>query len=97
MSFALVLSASRQARFRPRTIQSSFLARPAFVVTSSSSISPISARAMSQEYKLKSVTSLDLKPGDKQEVELEGLPDAKVLLLNAGGKVQAIAPRCTRA
>lgn len=50
---------------------------------------------MSQEYKLKSVTSLDLKPGDKQEVELEGLPDAKVLLLNAGGKVQAIAPRCT--
>jgi len=47
-----------------------------------------------QEFKLKGVTSLDLKPGDKQEVEVEGL-DAKVLLLNAGGKVQAVGPKCT--
>ncbi|KAK3317143.1 cytochrome P450 [Cercophora scortea] len=45
---------------------------------------------MAQEYKLKGVTSLDLKPGEKQEVEVEGL-EAKVLLLNAGGTVQAIA------
>ncbi|KAK3682978.1 cytochrome P450 [Podospora appendiculata] len=43
---------------------------------------------MAQEYKLKGVTSLDLKPGEKKEVEVEGL-DAKVLLLNAGGTVQA--------
>ena len=50
---------------------------------------------MSKEYKIKGVTSLDLKPGDKQEVELEGLGDSKVLLLNAGGKVQAIGPKCT--
>ncbi|KAM7205456.1 hypothetical protein V8F20_003225 [Naviculisporaceae sp. PSN 640] len=49
---------------------------------------------MAQEYKLKGVTSLDLKPGDKQEVEVEGL-DAKVLLVNAAGTVQAIGPRCT--
>ncbi|KAL2162591.1 hypothetical protein VTH06DRAFT_7505 [Thermothelomyces fergusii] len=49
---------------------------------------------MSQEYKLKGVTSLALKPGEKQEVEVEGL-DAKVLLLNAGGTVQAVGPRCT--
>ena len=49
---------------------------------------------MAQEYKLKGVSSLDLKPGDKQEVEVEGL-DAKVLLLNAGGKVQAVGPKCT--
>lgn len=49
---------------------------------------------MAQEYKLKGVTSLDLKPGDKQEVEVEGL-EAKVLLLNAGGKVQAVGPKCT--
>jgi len=49
---------------------------------------------MAQEYKLKGVTSLDLKPGEKQEVEVEGL-DAKVLLLNAGGTVQATGPRCT--
>lgn len=50
---------------------------------------------MSSEYKIKGVTSLDLKPGDKQEVELEGLDDTKVLLLNAGGKVQAVGPKCT--
>lgn len=49
---------------------------------------------MAQEYKLKGVTSLSLQPGDKQEVEVEGL-DAKVLLLNAAGKVQAVGPKCT--
>jgi nitrite reductase/ring-hydroxylating ferredoxin subunit len=49
---------------------------------------------MAQEFKLKDVTSLALQPGDKQEVEVEGL-DAKVLLLNAGGKVQAVGPKCT--
>lgn len=49
---------------------------------------------MAQEYKLSGVTSLDLKPGHKQEVDVEGL-DAKVLLVNAGGKVQALGPKCT--
>lgn len=50
---------------------------------------------MAQEYKLKGVSSLDLKPGFKQEVEVEGLGETKVLLLNAGGTVQAIGPKCT--
>lgn len=49
---------------------------------------------MAQEYKLKGVASLSLQPGEKQEVEVEGL-DAKVLLLNAAGTVQAVGPRCT--
>lgn len=49
---------------------------------------------MAQEYKLRGVSSLDLKPGFKQEVDVEGL-DAKVLLVNAGGKVQAVGPKCT--
>lgn len=49
---------------------------------------------MAQEYKLKGVTSLDLKPGAKQEVDVEGL-DSKVLLVNAGGKIQALGPKCT--
>lgn len=49
---------------------------------------------MPQEYKLKGVTSLALRPGEKQEAEVEGL-DAKVLLLNAGGTVLATGPRCT--
>ncbi|KAM0254389.1 hypothetical protein ACHAQJ_006858 [Trichoderma viride] len=54
---------------------------------------------MAQEYKLKGVTSLSLKPGQKQEVEVEGIQDAKVLLvgLQTGGKaeVQAIGAKCT--
>ncbi|RFU78255.1 pyridine nucleotide-disulfide oxidoreductase, fad nadp-binding domain [Trichoderma arundinaceum] len=54
---------------------------------------------MAQEYKLKGVTSLSIKPGQKQEVEVEGIQDAKVLLvgLQTGGKaeVQAIGARCT--
>jgi nitrite reductase/ring-hydroxylating ferredoxin subunit len=50
---------------------------------------------MADEYKLKGVTSLALKPGDKQEVEVEGVDGAKVLLLNAGGNIQAIGPKCT--
>jgi Rieske Fe-S protein len=52
------------------------------------------SRKMAQEYKLKGVSSLALQPGEKQEVEVEGL-EAKVLLLNAGGTVQAIGPKCT--
>ncbi|PSR89056.1 hypothetical protein BD289DRAFT_481852 [Coniella lustricola] len=49
---------------------------------------------MAQEYKLPGVTSLDLKPGEKKEVEVEGL-DSKVLLVNAGGKIQALGAKCT--
>jgi nitrite reductase/ring-hydroxylating ferredoxin subunit len=62
--------------------------------TSISYFGTSATRAMAQDYKLKGVTSLDLKPGAKQEVEVEGL-DAKVLLVNAGGKVQALGPKCT--
>lgn len=51
-------------------------------------------KAMAKEYKLKGVTSLDLRPGSKQEVEVEGL-DTKVLLLNDGTKVQAVGAKCT--
>ncbi|KAI1820423.1 hypothetical protein F4861DRAFT_533692 [Xylaria intraflava] len=47
------------------------------------------------EYKLKGVSSLSLKPGEKKEVEVEGIDGGKVLLLNAGGQVQALGPKCT--
>lgn len=50
---------------------------------------------MAQEYKLKGVTSLSLGPGAKQEVEVEGIENGKVLLVNAAGKVQAIGSKCT--
>jgi len=52
--------------------------------------------ATAQEYKLKGINApLSLQPGDKQEVEVEGIDGAKVLLLNAAGKVQAVGPKCT--
>ncbi len=49
---------------------------------------------MAGEFRLKSLTSLSLQPGEKQEAEVEGI-DAKVLLVNVGGKVQALGPKCT--
>lgn len=49
---------------------------------------------MAQEYKIKDLSSLSLQPGDKQEVEVEGL-DAKVLLVNSAGQIQAVGPKCT--
>ncbi|KAI0141656.1 hypothetical protein GGR57DRAFT_495831 [Xylariaceae sp. FL1272] len=47
------------------------------------------------EFKLKGVSTLSLQPGEKQEVEVEGIQDAKVLLVNAGGTIQAVGPKCT--
>lgn len=50
---------------------------------------------MAQEYKLKGLTSLTLKDGDKQEFEVEGIEDGKVLLAKVKGKVHAMSPKCT--
>jgi NADPH-dependent 2,4-dienoyl-CoA reductase/sulfur reductase-like enzyme/nitrite reductase/ring-hydroxylating ferredoxin subunit len=50
---------------------------------------------MAQEFKLKGLTSLDLKDGQKQEVEVEGIEDGKVLLVHSLGKVRAVSSRCT--
>lgn len=50
---------------------------------------------MAQEYKLKGVTSLNLKNGEKQEVEVEGVEGAKVLLLKVQDKVHATSSSCT--
>lgn len=50
---------------------------------------------MAKEYKLKGVSSLDLPPGAKEEAEVEGIEDGKVLLVNAAGKVQALGSKCT--
>ncbi|KAI1344682.1 monodehydroascorbate reductase [Xylariaceae sp. FL0016] len=47
------------------------------------------------EFKLKGLTSLSLQPGEKQEVEVDGIEDAKVLLINTGGKISATGPKCT--
>lgn len=50
---------------------------------------------MAQEYKLKGLSSLDLKPGEKREVEVNGIEEGKVLLCNVGGKVTALGSKCT--
>lgn len=51
---------------------------------------------MSQEYKLKDLSSLaSVSPYEKREVEVEGIQDGKVLLLNHDGQVHALSPRCT--
>ncbi|KAG0652978.1 Apoptosis-inducing factor 1 [Hyphodiscus hymeniophilus] len=52
-------------------------------------------RNMAQEYKLKGLNSLDLKPGEKREVEVEGIEEGKVLLCNVGGKISALGSKCT--
>ncbi|MCJ1299461.1 hypothetical protein MMC08_002253 [Hypocenomyce scalaris] len=50
---------------------------------------------MAQEYKLKSLSSLDLKDGEKREVEVDGVENGKVLLLKQGGKTHAMSSNCT--
>ncbi|SPO07119.1 related to putidaredoxin reductase [Cephalotrichum gorgonifer] len=50
---------------------------------------------MSQEYKLKGLTSVSLQPGEMQEVEVEGVEGGKVLLVNSAGSTQALGTKCT--
>ncbi|CAJ2503218.1 Uu.00g106120.m01.CDS01 [Anthostomella pinea] len=47
------------------------------------------------EFKLKGLSSVSLQPGDKQEVEVDGIEGAKVLLANVAGKITALGPNCT--
>lgn len=51
--------------------------------------------AMAQEFKLKDVTSLQMKNGDKKEVEVEGVEGGKVLLLKIQDQVHATSANCT--
>lgn len=53
------------------------------------------SRVMAQEYKLKGISSLNLKPGEKREVEVDGIEEGKVLLCNVGGKITALGSKCT--
>ena len=52
-------------------------------------------RAMASEYKIKGLSSLDLKSGEKREVELEGIENGKLLLAKVGDKTHALSPNCT--
>ncbi|KAG9188553.1 rubredoxin-NAD(+) reductase [Alternaria panax] len=50
---------------------------------------------MAQEFKLKDVTSLQMKNGEKKEVEVEGVEGGKVLLLKVQDQVHATSSTCT--
>ena len=54
-----------------------------------------SLRIMAQEFKLKGISSLDLKNGEKREVEVEGIENGKVLLVKQGPQTHAMSPNCT--
>jgi nitrite reductase/ring-hydroxylating ferredoxin subunit len=47
------------------------------------------------EFKLKDISSLDLKNGDKVEAGVEGIEGGKVLLVKLDGKVHAMNANCT--
>ncbi|KAL8680542.1 MAG: hypothetical protein Q9186_003293 [Xanthomendoza sp. 1 TL-2023] len=46
---------------------------------------------MAQEYKIKGLSALDLKNGEKREVEVEGIENGKVLLARVGGTTHAMS------
>ncbi|KAI4183751.1 MAG: hypothetical protein L6R41_005214 [Letrouitia leprolyta] len=50
---------------------------------------------MAQEYKIKGLSALDLKSGEKREVEVEGIENGKVLLARVGKTTHAISSNCT--
>lgn len=52
-------------------------------------------RTMAAEYKLKGLTSVDLKNGQKAEYEVEGIEGGKVLLVKAQDGLHAMSPNCT--
>lgn len=50
---------------------------------------------MAKEFKLKDVTSLNLKNGEKKEVQVEGVDGGKILLLKIQDQVHATSANCT--
>lgn len=50
---------------------------------------------MAQEFKLKDLTKLDLKNGDKVEAEVEGIEKGKVVLVKVNDQVHALNANCT--
>jgi nitrite reductase/ring-hydroxylating ferredoxin subunit len=76
------------------TTSSSFV-RAAGPVSSFTRIYSISSIKMAQEFKLKDLSSLNLKDGDKVEAEVEGIEKGKVVLVKVKGEVHALNANCT--
>ena len=66
-----------------------------FTTSGTKAFSTKMAKGMAQEYKLKGLQKLDLEPGEKREVEVEGVEEGKVLLMNVNGKHSALGSKCT--
>lgn len=52
-------------------------------------------RSQGTEYKIKGLTSIDLKNGQMQEVEVEGIEEGKILLAKIKDEVHALGSKCT--
>ncbi|KAL8904370.1 MAG: hypothetical protein Q9207_003322 [Kuettlingeria erythrocarpa] len=50
---------------------------------------------MAQEFQIKGLSTLDLKNGEKREVEVEGIEGGKVLLAKLGSTTHAMSSNCT--
>ncbi|KAI4208282.1 MAG: hypothetical protein LQ346_000162 [Caloplaca aetnensis] len=50
---------------------------------------------MAQEFQIKGLSALDLKNGEKREVEVEGIEGGKVLLAKLGSTTHAMSSNCT--
>lgn len=89
--------------FIPKLMQLHRLLRASIITTHPSIRQPAFRRApfsstipsMATEFKLKDISSLDLRNGEKKEVEVEGVEGAKVLLLKVQDKVHASSSNCT--
>jgi len=79
---------------RPRILQQTSTFRVTTAFQRSRQFST-TIRAMATEFKLKDLTSIDLKNGQKQEAEVEGLDGAKVLLVKVNGELHAMNANCT--
>ncbi|KAK8073570.1 Apoptosis-inducing factor 1 [Apiospora phragmitis] len=88
------MNSARSLILRPVIARATVKPNNFFIAQKRISIVSFQFRAMS-EFKLKDLSSLSLQPGEKQEVEVEGIEGGKVLLANVGGKIQALGPKCT--
>ncbi|KAI7262452.1 hypothetical protein KC335_g10255, partial [Hortaea werneckii] len=50
---------------------------------------------MATEFKLKDLKSIDLKNGEKQEAEVDGIEGGKVILVKLDNEVHALNANCT--
>ena len=82
-----------------RSLSSSLLQRSALSASYKTNLLrsfSLSTAAMAKEYKLKGLSTIDdLKNGQKQEVEVEGVEEGKVLLAKVNGTVEAMSFKCT--